>query len=604
MPPVGMEYLQMQVNKMVAFRGVCEWDDQFLALFPHRFDYIWAEHSLPDQSPEWKTESSHPLSDRLIRQGRYLYGVRFGAETRYGLLDIDIESPYHPKQDPFALMRIMAAFEPLGLSSYIASTSSYSGGLHIYLPFQQTQSSWQLAIVLAALLENAGFKLYPGHLEVFPNPKPYCVDGTPSLFNAHRLPLQAGSYLLDRDFQPLWTSQDRFVEQWNLAQQQNEIDKGVLKQVLKQAKRRHFRISGKAEKFINDLNTEIELGWTGYGQTNRLLGRITMREYIFHHVLIGGEPLVGQDLIDTIVETAQSLPGYREWCRHQHEIEHRVGEWVRCIENSHYFRYGSASGKFKVKGMDEAIEQSPNWNQCRLAATRDRIRNAIADLLEKGSLPVKPTARFHALLQYNIGGGSLYRHRDLWHPNYLVNFDAATQLDRISSNLPEVQKSVVLEDVISEDRELDCVGDASNSPYLPSLLPTVDGDKPASQPSGDLALPVSHAVDSNSSMDVMSCSVSSGLPQGIQYVQQALAAIRAQQEARREAVVVARQQQKRIQQEAKQTRLIDRMQQFLASGDPILIAEALAWAEVNPGILNTEQMSMNVLKHDVELVSY
>ncbi len=74
------------------FRCVRERGDHFLALFPHRFDYIWAEYPNPGENVEWKTESRHPLSDRLIQQGSYLYGVRFGAETRYCLLDIDAGS--------------------------------------------------------------------------------------------------------------------------------------------------------------------------------------------------------------------------------------------------------------------------------------------------------------------------------------------------------------------------------------------------------------------------------------------------------------------------------------------------------------------------------
>ena len=407
------------------FEYVQEWTDKFLALFPHRYDYIWAEQPSPCESAEWKTESRYPLGDRLIHQGTSLYGVRFGAETQYCLLDIDIGSAYHPNNDPLAIARLIAALEPLGLVSYVSCTSSYSGGLHLYLPFQQPQSSWKLAIAVSTLLENAGFKLIPGQLEVFPNPKPYSIEGTPSLFNAHRLPLQIGSYLLDETFQPIWTDQDRFIRQWEFAQKRNDFSKAALKQIIKQAKRRHFQVSGKADKFINDLNAEIELGWTGQGQTNRLLGRIAMRSYIFHHIISGGEPLQGQALVDEIVEIARSLPGYVEWCNHQHEIEHRAEEWARCVENSHYFHYGDPKGKFKAKAtqpeLDEAIEKAPTWNQQQTEAARDRIKRAIADLLEKEVLPSRATARFRALLQYNIGGGVLYRHRDLWHPSFLVD---------------------------------------------------------------------------------------------------------------------------------------------------------------------------------------
>ena len=243
------------------FRYVAE-QDSFLALFPHRFDFIYAEHPEPGQSPSWETERRYPLSDRMVQQGGNLYGVRFGSRTQYCLLDIDTGSFYHPQRDPLAIGRIMTALESIGLVSYLACTSSYSSGIHLYLPFTQSQSSWELAIGLATLLENSGFKLKPGHLEFFPNPKPYSVQGKPTLFNAHRLPLQIGSYLLDSDFQPIWSDRSRFVDQWQLVQSQNDLNKATLKQILKQAKRKQYRVSGRADKFLNDLNAEIEQGWT------------------------------------------------------------------------------------------------------------------------------------------------------------------------------------------------------------------------------------------------------------------------------------------------------------------------------------------------------
>jgi hypothetical protein len=263
------------------FQYIQEWNDDFLALFPHRYDYIYAKHPEPGQTPDWKTESRHPLSDRILRQGAYLFGVRFGKETNYCLLDIDAGSIYHPQRDRFAITRILEALEPLGLVNAVTCTSSYSGGLHLYLPFESTQNTWELAIVVTTLLENAGFRLTPGQLELFPNPRPYAVEGSLSLFNAHRLPMQAGSYLLNQDFQPIWSDQQTFIQHWQFAQRQNSVEHKTVHRLLKQFRRRHYRISGKAEKFINDLNAEIELGWTGHGQTNRLLGRITMRAYIF-----------------------------------------------------------------------------------------------------------------------------------------------------------------------------------------------------------------------------------------------------------------------------------------------------------------------------------
>ena len=546
-------------------RYVQEWSDEFLVLFPHRYDYIWAEHPNPVEKVEWKTETRHPLGDRLIRQGSYLYGVRFGTETRYCLLDIDAGSAYHPKHDPFAISRIAAALEPLGLVSYLLCTSSYSGGLHLYFPFSNAQSSWQLAIAVATLLENAGFRLNPGQLEAFPNPRPYVVEGAPRLFNAHRLPMQTGSYVLNSDFQPIWSNQQVFVQQWNFAQNRNDLDTKLLKQILKQAKRKFFRISGKADKFVNDLNTEIELGWTGSGQTNRLLGRITMRSYIFHHVLFSGKPLAGTALIEDIIETARSLPGYQEWCQHQHEIEHRAEEWAKCIENSHYFHYGDQKGKFKATSeeLEKAVEQAPTWNQQKSERTRERIRSAIADLLETGSLPSSATARFKALLDYKIGGGSLYRHRDLWHPNYLTE----TEFN--------------LETPVERDEQSDCAGGAYNCHSLTSLFPSVNGNDLPANGSSDSTPQIQLELDGNSSSE--QCSEPLG---SVQFVQQTLADIQAQQAARREASQIAGQRQQQIKRQASNAKLVARMQQYLVSGDPILVAEALAWADINPGVLD------------------
>jgi hypothetical protein len=310
----------------------------------------------------------------------------------------------------------------LGLVSHLTCTSSYSGGFHLYFPLSSPQSSWELAVAVTALLESTGLKLSAGQLELFPDPKPYRVEGTASLFNAHRLPMQAGSYLVNSDFQPVWSSPERFVEQWQLASDQNLLDRLAIKRIIKQVKRCCYQISGKADKFVNDLNAEIEPGWTGKGQTNYLLGRITMRAYIFNHILTNSPPLEGQALISEIVRTAKSLPGYEIWCQHQHEIEHRATEWANCIENSHYFHYGDQKGRYKGKlepsDLEPAASGLPSWNQQQSDAARERIKLAVAQLLDMGTLPVRPTARFKALVQSGVGGGSLYRHRDLWHPDY------------------------------------------------------------------------------------------------------------------------------------------------------------------------------------------
>lgn len=570
----------MKAKPLSSFQSIEETNDAFLQLFPHRYDYIWAEYPTPGATVAWQTETRHPLSDRLIRQGAYLYGVRFGAQTQYCLIDIDTSSPYHPNRDPFAISRITGALEPLGLVESIICTSSYSGGLHLYFPFPKAQSSWQLAIAVATLLENIGFKLVPGQLEVFPNPKPYVAGEKPSLFNAHRLPLQIGSYLLNGAFQPIWSTQQTFVDRWQFAQRRNDLDTKTLKLILKQAKRRLYRVSGKAEKFINDLNTEIEFGWTGSGQTNRLLGRITMRSYIFHHILSGGQPLEGAALIEEIVETAKALPGYQEWCQHQHEIEHRAEEWARCIESSHYFHYGDERGKFKAKSeeLEAAIGQAPSWNEQQSQSARDRIRNAIADLLEKEALPTNATARFKALIQYKIGGGSLYRHRDLWHPNVLT--DTSFSLYRL--DLSQKQQC-------SENSAPILRGE-----NIPSLLSSNGGNASFSNDPSDSSLHHSDSIGCNALQnqafeEIEDCQYQPVEPQTTLEQQ-------AWQEAHQAAVQLA-QQQLFTEREPSESQLA-RMQQYFDSGDPILRAEALAWSQLNPGWLNLDSPQC-LEKHEI-----
>lgn len=416
----------------------------FLDLFPHRWDYIYAPLPQPDQSPQWQTETKHPLSDRLIISGRYLWGVRFGAETKYFLLDIDKSSPYHPKRDRFAIRRILQALETIGVTSSIRVTSSHSGGIHIYCPLAQSVSSWKIAAVVKQLLETSGFYIGDGILEVFPNHRNY-EPGKPQLFKAHRLPLQSGSYLLDDDFQLVWSDPEKFYGQWCWCEYRNHIDTEQFDRLLSIASRRYCNLSQKAEKFLNDLDSEIELGWTQGGQTNRLLGRITLREYIFGGWIQNAEPLTGDRLIQQIVATAVQLPGYTTYCRHQHEIWDRAEDWARSAENSHYWPY--KVGKASQVATEQPAIEVIKWNQFQRERARDKITFAIADLLNKGELPVGARARFQVLTNcYELGGETLYIHRDLWHPDHLWKTPPAPPPTKgmslpISSKEEEIGKS-------------------------------------------------------------------------------------------------------------------------------------------------------------------
>ncbi len=443
-----------------AFTYVPEALDDYRALWPHRYDFICAPHPDPGQKPDWKTESKYPLSDRLIDQGAYLYGVRQGNKTAYALIDIDYGSPYHPRHAPLALQRICDALEPLGLLAHLTLTSSDSKGLHLYFPCAEELPSWQLALAVTTLLENKGFKIMAGWLEVFPNRKPFATDGSISLYNAHRLPLQQGSYLLDDDLQPIASSHLAFVRHWQQAAAHNDIALPVLEQIIRQAQRITYRVTGKANKFLNDLNAEVETGWTGPGQTNRLLGRIAMRSFIFGHVLYATEPLKGKALADDIVRVARALPGFAIYCGHQHEIEAKARDWARKIEHkSHYFPYATRKATKTNDG--------PTWNQQQQQKARDRIQAAVLDLFRQDNWPSGITARFKLLRAAGMSSDTLYKHQDLWHPNFMrltLNFEPV----EIPPDPP----------LLKEGGGPDCAVGASIPPSCTSLLGAIGWNRP------------------------------------------------------------------------------------------------------------------------------
>ncbi|HEY9660260.1 MAG TPA: hypothetical protein V6C65_17515, partial [Allocoleopsis sp.] len=277
--------------------------------------------------------------------------------------------------------------------------------------FGMGQVSWKIARAVALLLESKGFKLDRGQLEVFPNPRK--LGGVD--FNGHRLPLQQGSYLLNETWQPIFTTETAFLQQWRWCDHRNPVSEQQVEFILKTYERKPYRLrSGRAQKFLNDLNAEIEVGWTGFGQTNRLLGRIALREYIFRPVLNGCAPLTGKSLACNILETAVNLPGYEEFCRHRHEITDLCLYWARSVELSpRYFPYG---GKKEVAAERKTVELT--WNQQQALQARKRLEAAIADLQQQG-LPTTARARMLALKAYGIGTSTLSKHRELWHPEYL-----------------------------------------------------------------------------------------------------------------------------------------------------------------------------------------
>ena len=75
-----------------------------------------------------------------------------------------------------------------------------------------------------------------------------------------------------------------------------------------------------------------------------------MRSYIFGHVLGTTAPLTGKALAQDIARVARSLPGFKAFCGHQHDLDKRAKDYAKAIEASpRYYPYTGGKKGIKPK---------------------------------------------------------------------------------------------------------------------------------------------------------------------------------------------------------------------------------------------------------------
>ena len=328
---------------------------------------------------DWTTIKDYPLRPRVLwdqwQDANQLIGVRFTHDTRYALLDLDAGGNYCTAA---GVAQIRAALETIGITRTLLVRSSWSGGLHLYLPFAEWVNTFSLAVTLKECLQSQGLGLKAGQLEIFPNVKAYGV-ATFIEYMGHRLPLQpgSGSCLLDDDLNPIGDSLARFFCLWDGAASHQDMD--TLLHAMKIGRDNHRkkpkRRSHRVESWRHDLDIEITEGWTDYGQTNHLLKTIACYGRVF-------EGLDGQALIDYTLRMALNCPGYEQYCRHQHDIERRVTAWARAAEN-YYWPLGTTPTRDTSYPQNNLVP----FNQQQSEDAQHRIRTAYAELEQAGELP-------------------------------------------------------------------------------------------------------------------------------------------------------------------------------------------------------------------------
>jgi hypothetical protein len=382
-------------------------------IFGHyRWNFIQA--ALPDDTTakvEWQTITQYPLRPRALwaqwQDANQLIGVRFTHETRYALIDLDAGGDYCTAA---GVSQIRAALETIGITRTLLIRSSWSGGLHLYIPFAELVNTFNLAVALKECVKAQGLRLQAGHLEIFPNVKAYGVE-TFIDYNAHRLPLQpgSGSCLLDDALNPQPCNLARFFWLWDGAAAQQDLDslRHAMKIGRDNHRKRPKRRTHPVESWRHDLDLEITEGWTAPGQTNHLLKTIACYGRVF-------EGLEGQDLIDYTQRIAINCPGYEQYCRHQHEIDRKVMAWAQAVEN-YYWPLGTTPTRDTSAPKNNLVP----FNQQQSEAAQHRIRTAYRELAQAGTLPDQITARAKALAQTaNVSHQTLYKHLSLWHPHH------------------------------------------------------------------------------------------------------------------------------------------------------------------------------------------
>ena len=395
---------------------------RFCHWFNHPHDHLFRSE---DQS--WLTAKYAILPPAIFEKWQNpneLIGLRFGVNTRYGLLDIDNGSKWHNED---GLRAIKGVLETIGINDTILIRSSFSDGWHLYYFLPEAVNSFKLAQTVAIALFENGLELKSGQLESFPNVKKYVENGF-GLFNGHRLPLQTGSHLLDDDFDPYSNSIDTFLN--HADQCALSVDFDVLSERLETAGDRYknlfqtpnvINLAGfKSKKYSNkgkmwkeSLEIAIDTGWTDDAQTNDLLGLFA----IYGRVFVGIED--EYELAAYIQATAIACPGYSQHCDHQKDIELRAAQWARCCIKK-YYPYGS-------KGVSRVSKGGPN-NEERKIEAMARISENFEDLLQSNRIPQKISELRSLLAKLAHCSERTLSKPDylpLWHPKHR-NLDTAS----------------------------------------------------------------------------------------------------------------------------------------------------------------------------------
>ena len=399
----------------------------FASFFPYAWNFIYAKNTDRTSKPEWKTETRYPITGRRLydywAENETLIGVRFDNQTEYALIDIDKGSPYHPSNNHQKFKTVLQALEDIGLVRPMIVQSSYSEGLHIYYPLWQEVPSFGLACAIRASLQKNNCEIAAGVIESFPNTKKYDSE-----YNGHRLPLQTGSYMLDDDLQIVGRNLNQFVETWLTVQEHQDID--LLKQSISEAKTNYQppKDNRRPIKWREDLEQQIQEGWTGEGQSNQLL--YLMGKYA--RVFLGCED--DESIAEYITKTARAAIGFIKFCGDIKRLDQKakdIAKW--CLK--HHYPWGS-------KNNEETGEEIENKKAQRQAERLERIKEAVRELNKTGQMPETIRGMAQAIAKgAKVSVETLYANKELWHPEFTETSNSVNT-NNLTPKTPAIEQPI------------------------------------------------------------------------------------------------------------------------------------------------------------------
>lgn len=379
----------------------------FASFFPYYFNWIYS----PANKIDWRTETRYPLTPRTLwekhQDSKQIIGVRFGKQTEYAMLDIDRKSPYHPFNSLANYDTILKAMSSIGLNGSICIRSSGSEGIHLYFPLEYQVNSFSLACAMRYALEAHRLEIANGTLETFPNTKGYDCE-----YNAHRLPLQHGSYILRDDFVPLTNKVERFNDRWLDVAADQDLE--LLIEQMAIAKNLHkpkFAATGKLNDWKQELESIIATGWQSKGETNQIVFKVC--EYA--RVFLGYSDLT--KLVNWVTDKVTQMTGFNQHCQHKHDILKRVRDWGKWVLD-HRFPMQDKKSKEEITVKKREVQREE---------TLQRIKEVANSLYDRhsDSLTIRSIAQTIAK-QAHCSVKTLYNHLSLWHPEHRDTVTANT----------------------------------------------------------------------------------------------------------------------------------------------------------------------------------